>query len=317
MKQQFLLFISISTLLLSCNTNAKQQQETTPSTKATHEIPFEWESFEVNGKTYKHGAMFVPVTLDQVDKSFKMQFDLGLNVSAIYENPLQTILAKHPLLKDKVKIGPDHEVLKIQSSMGSYKATVDSLFIFKAHGSQATYDHLKTIGSIGANEIENKILIIDFKNTKLKIVKDTNELRVNDYEFVPLTYKHGKIFIPLSINGKTYDYIYDTGASITPITTIDRNFFNYVSNNATQIDTIHLQSWGQSVPFIKAKINTPIQLGTIKMDTNEKSIFFTDNPEIIETLQHVQVQGLVGNDFFINQEIVIDLIHNKFGVRKN
>lgn len=306
----------VASILFSCNTNQQKTKKINTTTKQENEIRFEWQNFELDGAKYKHGAMFLPVHLDSINREFKMQFDLGLNVSGIYENPLDTIISKYPYLKDKIKIGKDYEVIRTNIKIGSYISSVDSLFIFKEYGEKKNYSELFIIGSIGANEIEKKILIIDFKNTTLKILKDSTLLDNNKFDFVPLEYKYGKIFIPLTINGKTYNYMYDTGASITPITTIDKDFFTKTNDNTTKLDTVKLNSWGKLATFIKTEIKVPIQIGKMNLKTENKSIFYTEDQKIIETFNKVGVKGLVGNDFFINDVIVIDLINNKFGIKK-
>ena len=316
MKYNFLFYFIVLSILISCNRNQQKIGTSNLSQTPENEIKFEWQSFELNGTKYEHGAMFLPVYLDSIHKKFKMQFDLGLNVSGIYENPLNTIIVKHPYLKNRIKIGKDYEVVKTNTKIGSYTSSVDSLFIFKNYGEKKSYDELSKIGSIGANELEQKILIIDFKKTTLKILKDSLELDKTNYDFVPLKYEYGKIFIPLSINGKTYNYIYDTGASITPITTIDKNFFNEVNMSSTKIDTVKLNSWGKLATFTKSSIKVPVQLGNINIDPKNKSIFFTEEQKIIETLNQIGVKGLIGNDFFINNSIVVDLINNRFGINK-
>lgn len=316
MKYNFLFLLITVSILVSCNTNQQKTGKTDINKILQNEIKFEWQSLELDGVKYKHGAMYLPVYIDSINKEFKMQFDLGLNVSAIYENPLNTIISKHPYLKDKVKIGKDYEVIMVKTKIDNYKSSVDSLFVFKEYGERTDYNKLSKIGSIGANELEDKILLIDFKNTTLTILNDSTELVKIDYDFVPLEYKQGKIFIPLSINGKTHNYIYDTGASIFPIATIDKDFFTTVNKKAIKLDTVKLNSWGKQATFIKSKIEVPIQMEKMDLSVKNKSIFYTEEQKIIETFNYIGVKGLVGNDFFIDNVIVIDLINNKFGIRK-
>ena len=316
MNSKFLTILTLAIVLYSCIPNKQEKRITKPIISTQKKIQFEWESFELNGKKYEHGAILLPIQLDSLNKEFKMQFDLGLNVSGIYEKPLNTIVSKYPYLKNLIKIGDDYEIIKVNTKIDHYNSTVDSLFIFKDYGDNKTYDDLSIIGSIGANELEKKILIIDFKNQTLEILKNNNELNENQYNFVPLKYKYGKIFIPLSINGNIYNYMFDTGASITPITTIDKSFFSEVSKNSINLDTVKMNSWGKLATFIKTEIKVPIQIGEINIKSQKKSIFYTEEEKIIETFNQVEVKGLIGNDFFINNIIVIDLINNKFGISK-
>ncbi|MBN3521354.1 hypothetical protein JYB62_15190 [Algoriphagus lutimaris] len=312
----FLKICIILTLALSsCNSGDQKTERSNTDELLQNEIKFEWQGFELDGIKYEHGAMFLPVYIDSIDREFKMQLDLGLNVSAIYENPLQTILSAHPHLKRKIVARSDYEILRVNTSIGNYSSSVDTLFIYKDYGDQKSYDSLSVIGSIGANEVENKILLIDFPNTTITILNDESKFDKSDYRLAPLEYKYGKIFISLAVDGQSYDFIYDTGASISAITTIDKAFFDKVKSNSTPTDTVKLNSWGTLATFEKSIIESPIELGEMKLSAN-KNILFTQEQKIVETLNQVGIDGLVGNDFFIDNVIVIDLVNNKFGVKK-
>lgn len=314
--KSFLKICFILTLALSsCNSGNQKSERANTDELLQNEIKFEWQSFELDGIKYEHGALFLPVYIDSIDREYKMQFDLGLNVSAIYENPLQTILTEHPHLKRKIVARNDYKILRVNTRIGNYSSSVDTLFVYEDHGDQKSYDSLSVIGSIGANEVENKILLIDFPNTTLAILNEESEFDKSEYHLAPLEYKYGKIFISLAADGQSYDFIYDTGASISAITTIDKAFFNKVKSNSTPTDTVKLNSWGTLATFEKSKIESPIQLGEMKLSAN-KNILFTQEQKIVETLNQVGIDGLVGNDFFIDNVIIIDLVNNKFGVRK-
>ena len=314
--KSFLKICFILTLALSsCNSGNQKSERANTDELLQNEIKFEWQSFELDGIVYEHAGMFLPFYIDSIDKEFKMQFDLGLNVSAIYENPLQTIISEYPHLKRKIVTRNDYEILKVNTRISKYSSSVDSLYIYKDYGDQNNYDSLTIIGSVGANELENKILIIDFPNTTLTILNEEKDFDKSDYHFVPLEYKYGKIFISLQVDGQSYDFIYDTGASISAITTIDKAFFDKIRSNSTPLDTMKLNSFGSLATFEKSKIENPIQLGEMNLQSG-KSILFTEEQALVETLNQVGVDGLVGNDFFIDNVIIIDLVNNKFGVRK-
>lgn len=147
-----------------------------------------------------------PVYLDSINRAFKIQFDLGSNKSMIYEYSLDTIMSKYPYLKDKVIFGNDYKSLNIKTKVDNYTLSFDSIPILEDYGEKANYDDLSNIGPIGADVIDEKILIIDFENTNLEILDDSTYLDKSKFSFVPLEYKYGKIFIPLSINGKTHNF---------------------------------------------------------------------------------------------------------------
>ena len=294
--------------LFSCNQQSK---------KTENSINFKWREFNQNGIKIKHGAMIVPVKLENIEKQFEMQFDLGLDVNAIYENALNSILIKYPNFKNNVSEGNGYRVYKTKTYLDKYKSAVDSLLVIKNKKEKTDYKDLETIGSIGSNEIENKILIIDFPNQQLSIKKKLNNSVINQFKFVPLEYKKRKIILTLNVNNTYQKYIFDTGASLTAITTIDENFFNLVkgeSNKST--DTLYLDSWGEKISLIGGVITTPIKLANKQLNITNKKIYYTKSKSINKTLKQNNVKGLIGNDLFINNIIVIDLVNNRFGINK-
>ena len=155
-----------------------------PSEVAKNKMQFEWKSFELDGRGYEHGAMLLPVHLETIGRTFQMQLDLGLDLSTIYENPLKTLLAEYPYLKGNVIVRNDYEVIKINKRIGNYSSSVDSLLIYKEYGEAGDFESLNLIGSIGANEVENKILRIDFPNKTMSIFDSEDELDRANYHLI-------------------------------------------------------------------------------------------------------------------------------------
>jgi len=280
-------------------------------------IPFRWEGFEFNDKTYQYGAMFVPVKIDTISQGFEMQFDLGMNVNIIYEKPLETILKEHPSLKENLLTYNNHSVLKTKLQLGEYISPVDSLFLYPDYGSSKPLDSLKIIGSIGANQIDKRVLVIDYKNQTLKILDDITGLDSTAYSFAPLETKKGKLFINLSINNHLYKFLFDTGAGIVPITTTNHDLYNTVTKNGqSNGDTIEATSWDQPIKLMGAEIAMDIKIGNETLNSTGDKCYYTDNTKQVEFFRQIGADGSIGNLFFIENTVVIDLINMRFGAKK-
>lgn len=68
--------------------------------------------------------------------------------------------------------------------------------------------------------------------------------------------------------------------------------------------------------MIKKEINIPVQIGDININSENQSIFYTEDHNLINTFNQVSAKGLVGNVFFIEKKIAVDLINNQFGISK-
>lgn len=303
-KLTLLLFI----FLTSCSSTRNENNE----------IFFRWEGFDFNGKHYKYGAIFIPVSLQGVDKEFEMQFDLGMNVNVIYERPLKTIIKKYPELESNYFKRNNYEVFYSKLHLDKTESSVDSLFVSKNHGSNKNFEELKKIGTIGLNEFNNKILVIDYSNQTLQIFKKTEDIKEEKFTFIPIEIVDEKIKVNLTINGNQHPFLFDTGAGLVPATTIDYNLYKGATsfNNNSQ-DSITANSWGKPTTLIGNKINNDIYIGKYKIGTKNKRFYYTENKRQQEFFKDLKLKGSIGNVFFIENIIVLDFINNRLGIKNN
>ncbi|UWX68461.1 hypothetical protein NZD85_14645 (plasmid) [Empedobacter stercoris] len=311
MKIKNLLLFAIFSLLFSC-TN-RQLINTLNNDK----ISFRWESFDFEGKNYKYGAMYVPVKIPTIDKEFEMQFDLGMNVNIAYENPLNTIIAQYPKLKNNYFKRSDYEIFYTNLFLDNLKSSVDSLFVYKDFGSNEPFEKLKKIGTIGVNEIENKVLIIDYPKQTLQIAENSKSISSTDYVFTPIEIFNGKIKINLNIDGQDYAFLFDTGAGLVPATTIDSLLYKEITTNETKNqDTITANSWGEATTLIGNKIIKRIKVNNYPLEIESKKFYYTNSEKHQKFFKDLDLFGSIGNEFFISDIIVIDLERKLFGIKK-
>jgi len=311
---------SIATMLLlifiiGCISEVQKNNTTVKK----NEISFEWDKEGLKHNVY---VFFVPVKLKGIDKKFKMQFDLGLNVNVIYENPLNAILKKYPKYNEEIKKGVDYSIFKHQLLIDNLVSNIDSLFIYKNYGSSSPLDSLEIIGSIGVNEIKGKILILDFPRKKLEILNSIENKDLYNFSKLKVT-EMDKLIVSLNFDNKNYDFLFDTGNGV-PIVTNNKNLYDQISENSKELkDTIRANNWGEIIELVGSKIMHPIQIGNKAIvPNNNELIYFTKANRIIElwkeigTEEGVNLQGGIGLQLFTDKKIVIDLKNNKFGIEK-
>lgn len=293
---------------MGCSDLNKEQKS-----NKVNKIPFSWDKKGLEKNAY---VFYVPIKLEGVDKQFKMQFDLGLNVNVIYENPLKTILQKYPIFKkDKVK-RTDYSVFYHKLYMNELPSNVDSLFVYEDYGSSLTFDSLGNIGSIGANEILGKILILDFPNKELEIL-DTLE-NISKYNFSDFRITdNNKLIISINIENQNYDFLFDTGNGV-PILTTNKNLYDILSEKSKELkDTLRENSWGEIIELTGSKIQNPLRIGNQIIDAKSNElVYYTKANRIVDFMKEINVQGGLGLQFFVDKKIVIDLKENRFGVEK-
>ncbi len=173
-------------------------------------------------KALGFNIFYVPIKLDGIDKEFQMQFDLGLDVSVVYENALNSIKSKYPNIAADIQKRKDYSILRHPYALGKQASALDSLFVYEEYGEEAPFETLKVIGSIGVNEFKNKILLINFAELYVQVLETLDE---SQFEFSKLRLSPGnKIIIELEAGGKKQDFLFDTGNGV-PILTLDKSFY--------------------------------------------------------------------------------------------
>lgn len=246
-----------------------------------------------------------------------MQFDLGLDVSAIYGNSLNSIIRRYLNINHNHFTRKDYEILKINYQISKYKSELDSLFIINDYGSKLDFDEQDLIGSIGVNQFKNKILLLNYSESFIQIFDNDSQLDKTKFDLSSMNItSNNKILIRLDINNQDTKFLFDTGNGV-PIFTINKKSYNTLTENHKESqDTITGNSWGQSITLIGAKQQVNIGTENIKLDKKDYKIYYTESERIVKLLKEVDVEHSIGNQYFMDKTILFDFINNEFGILK-
>lgn len=86
MVKNTLLLLLITGFLWACSNYRKQNSNN------KNIIQFSWASGIINGKKYERAALFVPVKIDTLDNTYKMQLDLGAPSNIYYGGIVNNII---------------------------------------------------------------------------------------------------------------------------------------------------------------------------------------------------------------------------------
>lgn len=286
-------------------------------------VPFNWLGDSIGDKYFENLAMTVPVTIDKLPYKFQMQFDLGAVTTVIYGNTIKPYLAKHPSLNAKLDTtlvflieGKRNFMFKnISLKLGKQKFENINIGHFANFGTNIHPDSIKTntikhIGTIAPDLLENKILIIDYPNKRLRITKKIPK-EYQDVSFVDLIVNDGRIFLPFKINEKQEDLLFDTGSSIFSLLTTEEKA-NNIAQQAIS-DSLKIPSWGQQITLYGKKVIAPIELGNKKLE--DITVFYDKEKMMDGFLKEENIWGITGNSFFLNNTIIIDYKNKKFGIK--
>ena len=260
---------------------------------------------------------FVPIKLAGIEKQFKMQFDLGLDVSAIYGNSLQAICEKYPNLKKNFYVRDEYQIVKTKYYIAGIESNLDSLLVFANYGSDKKFEEQDIIGSIGVNQFKNKILLINYNEHYIQILDNDSQIDKEKFYCTPMTVtKNNKIIINLKAGDSFVPFLFDSGNGV-PLVTINKNFFDEQTENQKELrDTISGNSWGETIRLFGAKQQKNIGTENTNFTIGQNRIYYTQANKIVEQFKEMNVEHSIGNNFFMGKTILFDFKNNKFGLKK-
>lgn len=304
----------IACLLLISNIAAKAQE--------IKWIPFEWNGETISGKYFDKFSMAIPVEIDNIPANFNMQFDLGAVKTVIYGNAFLPYLDAYPGLKNKIDSskkfliqGEENPVFtNMALQMGPVSFMDIEIGYFKNFGSKIDKDSIhsgtaKHIGTIGPDLFQNKVLIIDYPKKRIAICEEIPK-QYKRATFKPFKSDDGRPKIPLLINGKTEDVMFDTGSSIFTVTTTKINALQTAKPEV--VDSLSVSSWGKQITFYGVRINQPIKFGDKTL--NGSLVYYDEQETFQDFYKFVKIWGLAGNVFFLQNTVIIDYKNKTFGV---
>lgn len=308
-----LLSLGVS-IVVSCSQRSSQNLEW---------IPFTWVSDSVSGKFVDKIAINIPVTIDELPHKFSMQFDLGAVRTCFYGNVLNVYLEKYPALNNKLDTtkkfwiqGEENPMFgNIHLQLGEVAFRGVDVGLFKNYGDVPPLDLKKSeteihIGTIAPDLFQNKILIIDYKLNRLAVVNSLPS-EYQNITFENFKIEKGRIKIPLQINGKVEDVMFDTGSSMFSLITTKQNALEISGSKI--VDSLMISSWGKCVPFYGLETVAPILFGDKKLGNSV--VYYCEEAGFDNFYKSENIWGITGNAFFFNDVIIIDYKENRFGVK--
>jgi hypothetical protein len=286
-------------------------------------IPFNWVGDSVSGKYFDKLAITIPVTLDNLPHKFNMQLDLGATTTVIYGNSIKPYLDNYSELRNKIdttlkfriQSQTNYKFKNLTLKLGDVNFGERIIGHFKDFGDDIPKDSINTktekhIGTIAPDLFKDKILIIDYPKRRFCVAeslpKQFSKTQFRQYKIID-----GRIKIPISINGKDEDVMFDTGSSIFALITT-REKANEISSKPI-VDSLKISSWGEYYMVYGQTISKTIKFG--QKNLNKAIVYFDDKKGNADFYKEEGIWGITGNSYFLNNVVIIDYKNQRFGVK--
>lgn len=280
-------------------------------------IRFQWARQQFEDHLEPHSAVMMPVIIDGIPRKFYFQFDTGAPHSLIYGKPLASLIAHGANFKAEGKKGA-RMAKNIRLSLGGSPVDISSIAILEDYGEPIDWqDTAKTIrlGTIGSDFIDGKVVVIDFKQQNVKIYEDRPEWMSSLSGFTPFEYQGRRLMLPVEIEGRKRQLLYDSGCSAFGLITSKHRFKKYSDKNAKEL-TYDANSWGAKWPIHHKASETMLDIGG--NDIPLRRISYVDlygNWQRFMT-PFTRIGGFLGNKPFIGNTLILDTRKEEFLVLK-
>ena len=257
-------------------------------------IPFTWLGKEKN-------VLLLPIRFSNDTITYYLQFDTGSAYTVFYSKSVRNI----------PQIAIHKETAKASFYIGKSKITSDNFKIYNKGNDDS--NSLKIIGTIGADILEDRKTIINFKENciALNVSKVPTQFQNKLFDF---KFKKRKIIFKGLLNGKEEKFLFDTGTSAYELLTNKEVWNNLkLPNSKINIEKSE-QSWDNVLTTYTANCNQKIQIANCEIPLNSVTYVEGFSQAQYAMMKFSGMTGMLGNKIFLNNNIYIDCTQNKIGI---
>ena len=281
-------------------------------------IHFDWAGDSIGGIYEAQAAMTIPLKIEGLAHHFYMQFDTGSYDSFIYGKDLKSLRAMGLDIKEVIKDNVRY-VESLDFILGSNHIKASMIKIYPNYGH--SFDKNDTIGkigigTIGSDFIANRITAINFKKQELQLYNKRPDWIASLPNFKSFNFSGRRVMLPVTLNHKNYDFLYDSGCSAFGLITIKSRFDDYTEKSTKQIN-YDAKSWESSIPIRSKLTDKLFSVGST--DLKLKRVSYVDMYTITQPLitPFTRIGGWLGNQPFTESTLILDTKAEEFIVIKN
>ena len=318
MKKLALAIFGLTVFFSGCKSSKKSSVNFIPDNLTEK---FYWSPAEISGRHFDKAAMYLPISFDTVSEIHYSQFDLGSDATILYQNNLKSITEYNYLKLDSLSDAnterPLFMIKSVELNIGKINFGKRNVLGFYNYGEPITRKmnasvSENSLGTIGADIVQNKLLVINFPNQTISFFDSTNSTLENYFSFIKCKIENNRIMVPIMVNGKTHYFMYDTGSSLFPMMTSFNNWKEITTQKIN--DTLSVTNFGNPVIMVGSNSSKEINIGMNSLA--DFAVYYAKDNNFDKMFEQLKCDGIIGNAFFFNTTICIDFKTKRFGIAK-
>ena len=257
-------------------------------------IPITWLGNDKN-------VLLLPIHFPENPETYYLQFDTGSPYTQFYSSPIKNI---KEIIIDKERAKASFFIGKTEISSNQFK-------IFTTVNDDEK-DSIKIIGTIGADILEDRKTLIDFKGNQvvfnLNLTPDAFKNQLFDFKF-----RKRRVIISGNLKGEERQFLYDSGTSAYEFLTYKEEWQNLKTPNS-KIKIEKSQSWNNVLTTYTADCKENIQFRNKLIPVKQITYVEGFSNAQFSMMKFSGMTGMLGNKIFLGNLIFIDCSGNKIGI---
>ena len=277
-------------------------------------VPFEWAPHKAGDITLPHAAMIVPVTIGGC-KRFRMQLDLGATTSVLYR-PKMDNLGERCAMPPMIDRGGERYALNMDIVIGDAIIYAPEILQRRTNGQPidwANPEKPELIGTLGADLIDGKLLVIDYPAKKIIIADALPGEYSPPAQWGTFTFEDRRVFMNARIDGRDTRLWFDTGTSAFELITNSGTWEALAASGATP-QTLTMNSWGRPMTLQRVRSDKEIEVVGVKLPVGH--VTRVEGASFMQNLlgRVINMGGMTGNALFVEKVLVLDVKQGKVGI---
>jgi hypothetical protein len=257
-------------------------------------IPITWLGNDKN-------VLLLPIHFSGNPETYYLQFDTGSPYTVFYSNSIKNIR----------EISINNDKAKTSFFIGKTEISSNRFKIFNK-GKNEEKDSIKIIGTIGADILENRKTVINFKDNQVafNLNQIPNEFKDQLFDF---KFKKRRIIISGILKGQERKFLYDSGTSAYELLTYKEEWQNLKLPHS-KINIEKAQSWNNVLTTYTTDCKENIQFKNKSIPVKQITYVEGFSDAQFSMMKFSGMTGMLGNKIFLNNSIFIDCVEKKIGI---
>lgn len=258
-------------------------------------IPIVWLGTEKN-------VLLLPIHFSGNPETYYLQFDTGSPYTLLYSEAI----------KNLKEISVDNERAKSSFRIGKTQIYSHRFKVINTEKNDEE-DSIKIIGTIGADVLESRKTLIDFKNNQVVFnVNQTPDKFKN--ELFDFKFKKRKLIISGTLKGEERKFLYDSGTSAYEFLTYKEEWQTLKSSNS-KIKIEKSRSWNNILTTYTAACKENINFKYNEIPVTQITYVEGFSDAQFSMMKFSGMSGMLGNRIFLNNTLFIDCTAGKMAIR--